>query len=104
MFEIVEELPPIVAKWVATYEQEHGKQPAKQVLRIVVYFERLGQALRDLGCNDAKIGRKPLPFSVFNDLTRFVIADRTDVADECVQIYAELMQDKYMAGYAGKLL
>lgn len=91
-------LPPIVAKWVAAYEQEHGKQPSKQVLQIVTYFERLGMALKDLGRDDATKGRRPLPFHVFFDLTRYVINDDAE-EENCTQIYAELMQNNYNDGY-----
>ena len=101
MLEITEELPPIATKLVA-YEQEHGRRPNKQVFQIVVYFERLGMALVDLGRDDAKKGRKPLPFSVFYDLTKRVIVGGKDIADECTQIYAELMREDYMTGYDGK--
>lgn len=91
-------LPPIVAEFAATYEQEHGKQLSKQFLQIITYFERLGKALRDLGRDDAKKGRKPLAFSVFYDLTRYVIDDDAK-EDNCTQIYAELMQEYYHDGY-----
>ena len=84
-------IPPIVAKWVATYEQEHGKQPSKQVIQIVAYFERLCTAIEDLGRSDAVAGRKPLSFSVFYDMTQQVIVGGSrDKADECVQLYAAI--------------
>ena len=102
MFEIIEELPPVIVKWTTAYEQEYGKQPTKQSIRIVAYFERLSTALVDLGHNDAEKGHKPLSFSVFYDLTRSVIVGRTAIAAECVQIYAKLIQDSYMTGYDGR--
>ena len=91
-------LPPIVAEYAATYEQEHGKRLSRQVLQTIAYFERLGKALRGLGRGDAKKGRKPLPFPVFYDLTRYVIDDDAK-EDNCTQIYAELMQEYYKDGY-----
>lgn len=91
--------PPIVAKWVATYEQENGHKPKKQVIQIVAYFERLSMAIEDLGRSDAQQGRKPLSFSVFYDMTCQVIVGGRDKADECVQLYAELVRDHYMDGY-----
>ena len=97
MPEITEELPPIAAEWVASYEQEHGKRPSKQVLQIVTYFERLGMALEELGSDDAKKGRRPLPFDAFYDLTQHVIVGRG--TDDLVQTYAELMREDYMIGY-----
>lgn len=92
-------LPPIVATWVATYEQEHGHKPKKQVIQIIAYFERLCTAIKDLGRSDAVAGRKPLSFSVFYDMTRQVIVGGRDKADECVQLYDELVRDHYMDGY-----
>lgn len=92
-------LPPIVAKWVATYEQEYGKQPPKQVIQVVTYFERLRMAIEDLGRSDAVAGRKPLSFSIFYDMTRQVIVGGGEKADECAQLYAELVRDHYMSGY-----
>lgn len=93
-------LPPIVSKWVATYEQEHGHKPKKQVIQIVAYFERLCAAIEDLGRSDAVAGRKPLSFSTFYDMTRQVIVGGSkDKADECVQLYAELVRDHYMDSY-----
>ena len=93
-------LPPIVAKWIATYEQEHGHKPKKQVIQIVAYFERLCTAIEYLGRSDAVAGRKPLSFSTFYDMTRQVIVGGSkDKSDECVQLYAELVRDHYMDGY-----
>ncbi|MGM9628981.1 MAG: hypothetical protein ACI3V4_12995 [Faecousia sp.] len=91
--------PPFVAEWVAAYEQENGRKPSEKVLRIVTYFERLGIGLETLGYEDAKKGRKPLPLSVFYDLTRCVITDRTDTANETAQMFAEIIRGEYMGGY-----
>lgn len=97
------ELPPMVEQFAAIYEQEYGEKIAQKVIRIISYFERLGMALEDLGRDDAKKGRKPLHFSAFYDMTRYVINDDAE-EDNCTQIYAELMRDNYMSGYDGKVL
>lgn len=82
---------------VIAYEKETGKPLSPLALRIVAYFYRLGIALGDLGYQDATTGRKPLPFSVFYDLTSKALTGKR--AGEAVLLYGDLMFENYMIGY-----
>ena len=89
-------LPPIVAQWVATYEQEHGHKPEKLVLEIAEHIMKVGEMLAEQGQKDAQQGKPPQPAATFPALVEqvFRMGD-----DETAQIVAEVWQSDYMDGY-----
>ena len=92
-------LSPMVAEWVAAYEQEHGCKPADLVLQIAERILKVGKMLTNLGQKDAQEGKTPYPADVF--LALVIKAFRMDVDEDhdTVQAVADLWQSDYMDGY-----
>lgn len=89
-------LSPMVAEWVAAYEQEHGHKPEKLVLDIAEHITKVGKMLKDRGQEDAQQCKPPRPAATFPALVEqvFRMGD-----DETAQIVADLWQSDYMDGY-----
>ena len=89
-------ISPMVAEWVAAYEQEHGHKPEKLVLEIAEHITKVGEMLKERGQEDAKQGKPPRPAATFPALVErvFRMGD-----DETAQIVAEVWQSNYMDGY-----
>lgn len=92
-------LSPMVAEWVAAYEQEHGRKPDDLVLQIAEHILKVGKMLTNLGQKDAQEGKTPYPADVFPTLVIKAFRMDVDKDHETVQAVADLWQSDYMDGY-----
>lgn len=92
-------LPPIVAQWVATYEQEHGHKPADLVLQIAEHIEKVCKMLNELEQEDAQQGKCAHPADFFPALVIKAFGMDISKHPDTVQAVADLWQSDYMDGY-----
>lgn len=92
-------LSPMVAEWVAAYEQEHGCKPADLVLQIEEHILKVGKMLTNLGQKDAQEGKTPYPADIFPALVLKAFGNDISKHPDTVQAIADLWQSDYMDGY-----
>lgn len=94
--------PTIVNEWIVHFEKEVGRKPTETAIQIAYLSYELGFQMKERGCSDRLMGREPLPFSVFEAITRSIIAGTTVAAVKCANTVAQLLFDDYMIGYSGE--
>ena len=92
-------LSPMVAEWVAAYEQEHGHKPADLVLQIAEHILKVGKMLTERGRKDALDGVQPYPAAFFQMLA--AKAFQRNESHETTQAISDLWQSDYIDGYNG---
>lgn len=90
-------LSPMVAEWVAAYEQEHGRKPAELAIQAVEHIVKIGEQLTELGRKDAQEGKEAYWSGEFPKLVRIVFHNIPSEAT--TKEIAELWQSDYMDGY-----
>ena len=90
-------LSPMVAEWVAAYEQEHNKEPSEVAIQIAEHITKICEQLQDMGRKDAQEGKTPYPAEEFPKLVRIVFHNIPSEAT--TKGIAELWRSDYMDGY-----
>jgi len=92
-------LSPMVAEWVAIYEQKYGRKPTETAIRMTEHIVKVGGMLKKQAGRDIREGRKALQDEAFHSLVRWVFSMDKKQDPEFVQAIAELWQSDYMEGY-----
>ena len=88
-------LSPLVAEWVAAYEQEHGRKPTETT----VHIAKVGAALQEQSAKDAREGRKQYRSEEFLALVCWAFRMSESEDREFVASIAELWEIDYLEGY-----
>lgn len=92
-------LSPVVAEWVAAYEQEHGQRPSETSIQIAEQIRNVRKMFAELGRKDAQQSKNAYPADVFPALVVKAFRLNVDEDHETVQAVADLWQSDYMDGY-----
>lgn len=92
-------LSPVVAEWVAAYEQEHGRKPDVLVLQIAEHILKVGKVLTNRGQQDHKEGKAPYHADAFQELVIKAFRMDGNEDSETVQAVADLWRSDYLDGY-----
>lgn len=92
-------LSPMVAEYVAIYEQEHGHKPAELVIQMAEHITKVGEKLRENGSTDASEGYQALHREAFESLVCKAFHLEIGEDPEFVEVIADLWQSDYMDGY-----
>lgn len=90
-------LSPMIAEWVAAYEQENRRKPSALAIQAAEHILKIGEQLTELGRKDAQEGKKAYPSKEFHKLVRIVFHNIPSEAT--TKEIAELWQSDYMDGY-----
>ena len=86
-----------VEEWVTAYEQEYGRKPSEESIRIAKHIDKVGDMLREHGQEDAQEGKQVYPDRVFVELAQRAFHNGLD--EETAQIIGDLWKSDYMDGY-----
>lgn len=92
-------LSPMVAEYVAIYEQEHGHKPTKLVIQIAEHIAKVGEKLRKSGSADASEGYQARHRDAFKSLVCKAFHLEAGEDPEFVEAIADLWMAYYMEGY-----
>lgn len=92
-------LSPMVAEYIAAYEQEFGQRPDDMVLRVIEHVIKVGKSLTELGKKDAQAGETARTAEAFPSLVRKAFHLDQDEQHGMVDEVADLWRSNYMAGY-----
>ena len=92
-------LSPMVAEWVAAYEQEHGYKPAELVRQMAGHIAKFGRKLRDSGNTDALEGCTARHREAFESMVCEAFHLDFGEDPDFVEAIADLWQAYYMDGY-----
>ena len=86
-----------IVEWVEAYEQEAGRKPSEQVIRILEHVDKISTVVEDLGRRHAREGREALPGDYFRDLVHQAFSGDPD--SEFIEEVGSLWQECYMESY-----
>lgn len=88
-----------VQDYVIAFEQEYGKKLSPQTLKVIEHIESVGDQIKELGENDAILGRDSYTRDFFCDLFRKVFCLEPGRHDDVVDAVADLWLMYYTDSY-----
>lgn len=93
-------IPAVINEWAEHEERTTGCRPSEASLEIAALVYDISCQVETRGQQDRSSGRNPLPFSSFEAVSRSIIACTNTNAVKLANVVAELLHQKYMAGYS----